>query len=168
MKVLFLDIDGVLNSIAWMKAGNSNADWPVGHLDPVAVARLNRLITLSGAKVVLSSTWRLGPEPEYGVAGTLRALRKVGFAHDFIGRTASLHRDPDGMPLYRGDEIQSWLTETAVLGEPLVEGICILDDDSDMAHLLPWLVKTDNEVGLTDAIVDAALVMLNRPGPSTV
>lgn len=39
----------------------------------------------------------------------------------------------------RGYEIQSWLDSN-----PDYTAIVILDDDRDMAHLLPWLVHVHN------------------------
>lgn len=54
--VLFLDIDGVLNSVETMRSGRWNAGTET--LDPENVERLDRLIQLTGAVVVVSSTWR--------------------------------------------------------------------------------------------------------------
>ncbi len=48
MKVIFLDVDGVLNSTP------SGPDF-----EPGLVVWLNRLVDLSGAGVVVSSSWRL-------------------------------------------------------------------------------------------------------------
>jgi hypothetical protein len=56
---------------------------------------------------------------------------------------------------HRGEEIQAWLTEN-----PDVTQFVILDDDSDMAHLIDHLVQTDHKVGLTAADVKKASLFL--------
>jgi hypothetical protein len=65
-RLIFLDIDGVLNS-AQFRADNTNGEGVVivngtfdatSHIDPQRVARLNRLIETTNAEVVLSSSWR--------------------------------------------------------------------------------------------------------------
>ena len=50
-KYLFLDIDGVLNDQNYFL---ENRD----EIDPVRVKRLARIIQQTGAKIILSSTWR--------------------------------------------------------------------------------------------------------------
>jgi len=55
-KVIFLDIDGVLNC----KRTPNPRKLPYV-VDPVLLARFKRLVERSGADVVLSSTWRYDP-----------------------------------------------------------------------------------------------------------
>lgn len=71
MKIIFLDFDGVLNSEVWMKSrfdiiDNNDIDsqYPFYEIDPNAIKNLNRIIEETGAKVVVSSTWRHGRTPE--------------------------------------------------------------------------------------------------------
>ena len=52
MKLLFLDIDGVLNRHNFNQVAGSNT------LLPECVEQLNRIIHETGAKIVLSSAWR--------------------------------------------------------------------------------------------------------------
>ena len=55
-KVIFLDIDGVMNSV------NTRPQDPRGlidFLDPRNVSVLNAIVEATGAVVVVSSTWRL-------------------------------------------------------------------------------------------------------------
>jgi len=72
VNVVFLDLDGVLNSRAWWNLGRScGLPWPVNQFDPNAVQRLNRLLSESGARVVLSSAWRTtSPTAAAGEAST--------------------------------------------------------------------------------------------------
>jgi len=41
----------------------------------------------------------------------------------------------------------------------------ILDDEPDMLHLLPWLVQSSFETGLTDAHLAAAQRILQQSAP---
>lgn len=56
MKIIFLDIDGVLNC---EKTPNPRKLRYI--VDPKLLKRFERLIERTGAKVVLSSTWRYDP-----------------------------------------------------------------------------------------------------------
>ena len=140
MNVLFLDVDGVLNSHEFALSGKwgSRAN---EQIDQKLMDRLIRIIdTLPDLEFVLSSTWRILPENEGEYA-----LRQHGFKKSFVGHTPRL-RDFDAS---RGDEIQAWLDE-----HPEVEKFVILDDDSDMKHLMDHLVQTVNGVGLQDEQVE--------------
>ena len=136
MKILFLDIDGVLNDSAWMttlKKGDeanrvygSGDEWWIDMLEPRAMLLLNDLLERTGAKVVVSSTWRLRHTPE-----ALQKLMEVrGFTGEVIGRTPRIS-------LGRGIEIRQWLKE-----HPEVESFAIVDDDSDMEPHMDRLVQT--------------------------
>lgn len=57
--VLFLDVDGVLNSATFFA---ENPPMPVTSVDPKAVRRIQRVVEATGALVVLSSSWRKQPE----------------------------------------------------------------------------------------------------------
>jgi hypothetical protein len=83
MGVLFLDIDGVLNSTAyWWREGQDVPMGQAGAIDPAAVARLNRIIEATGAVVVLSSSWR-----RQGVRRVEAMLRTRGFAWSLLAAT---------------------------------------------------------------------------------
>ncbi len=56
-KIIFLDFDGVLNSQLWYIRTKGNRE--IDDLDTEAIGFLNTLIKNTGAKVVVSSTWRL-------------------------------------------------------------------------------------------------------------
>lgn len=55
----------------------------------------------------------------------------------------------------RGAEIQAWLSK-----HPDVKDFVILDDSDDMLHLLPHLIRTNNEFGLQDEHVAEVLEKL--------
>jgi hypothetical protein len=156
MKVVFLDVDGVLNDRAWLHHetivpvpdGTVKVEHYIDNpIAPYLVARLNEIVRRTGAFVVVSSTWRLGMSLKELDA----LLDKGGFKHPgtILGKTGTIGGD-------RGHEIQAWLDLHGA-----VERFVILDDDSDMAHLTPFLVLTPGEGGLQPAHVEAACAILN-------
>lgn len=153
MKVIFLDIDGVFNHVAWQRTLTPEEidDLYRTHdaFDPAAVARFNRVIRETGAKIVVSSSWRnLFPEVD-------EILKRNGVEGEIIDHT------PSKMSLYhRGGEISMWLAYNQDAG---IDTIAILDDDSDMFDLMPYLVQTTWENGLQDEHADRLIEMLSEP-----
>ncbi len=169
MKIIFLDIDGVLNSAHWWDvrppAGEYESEevHAFRNIDPAAVARLNTIIGKSGAVIVLSSTWRT----MYTLSYMQRLLNRKGFAGRLFACTpchasAPNPLDDQGNTLYirRGTEIQAWLDMLGPGRQP--DSFVILDDDADMAHLSDSLVRTHFSKGLLDEHVIAALEVLNQ------
>jgi hypothetical protein len=171
MKILFLDIDGVLNNPGtWDVCGALRRSQEDGLLhvpvDPVCVARFNRLVRESRAKVVISSSWRL--HARWQDLGP--ALLREGVVAEIIGQTPCLANEASwleewrtraGAPLAyerleRGMEIAEWLVDH----RSEVEEFVILDDCSDMWKLKPWFVHTDGSVGLDDPDIERALWLL--------
>lgn len=166
MRVVFLDIDGVLNSEPWFARSEAERLGPdldpaldttwIAMLDPDAVARFERLVTTSGAKVVVSSSWRA----MVALPDLARFLAVRGFTGELIGATTTSYGlVPDGVT-ERGHQIAHWLAANPVTS------YVILDDQSDMAHLADRLVLTTWERGLTDDDVDRALALLANDVPS--
>lgn len=130
MKILFLDVDGVLNSY---KTGGMYA------LKRNCLRRLQKIVEETGCEIVLSSTWR---KDEYALRRLKRVLAYRGIK---IKDTAPIFQKG-----FRGLEIQAWL-----VSNPSPDGykFAIVDDDSDMLdHQLPHFFQTDPEYGLTDTI----------------
>ena len=159
MNVLFLDIDGVLNHEHLYRARKASGEqWPRHEqwIDRACVVRLNRVVAATGARVVISSSWRCylgGHEPVAAV------LRECGFAGDVIDATPDLSGRPEGALIHRSvdrwDEIEAWL-----LAHPEVSRYVILDDCA-MNAPHDVFVRTDIEDGLTDADVDRAVRVLS-------
>jgi hypothetical protein len=133
--VLFLDFDGVLNHSGTRETFNGFTG-----LDPANVARLNAICELApSSRIVISSTWRR----MYPLVELRGALAAAGFAYPdrVVSRTPHLN-------LMRGFEIEAWLETQAE--QPAA--FAILDDDDDMVHLTPHLVRTNPyDGGLSDA-----------------
>lgn len=137
MNVIFLDIDGVLNT---PETPTRTRDGRFLGLDPVLVARFCELLARTDARVVLSSTWR----------GVLELYDIVAAAVPVMDVTPYF---PGEM---RGTEIASWLGS-----HPDVERYAIIDDDRDM---LPSQIAffTDYSEGLTDGIVEQICAHFER------
>ena len=58
MKVIFLDIDGVMNCRRSVKADIANDRRPYSSFDPDCVNALNQIIKETDAVIVVSSVWR--------------------------------------------------------------------------------------------------------------
>jgi hypothetical protein len=170
--ICFLDIDGVLNSQAFFDAAPARSEGQktrrvtgASAIDPVATQRLNRLVE-AGCRFVLSSSWRYpyrDKMPEFR-----QILRTRGFNGKLIGRTPTTGElkgtlGPYHLPVHipRGHEIQEWLDANPTEWSHR-DQIVILDDYADMEPLEDRLVRTNDEVGLTDSDVERALALLRR------
>lgn len=153
--LLFLDIDGVLNSHAWWerrKALGIKEVRGIADLDPEACQRVQRVCDTTGARLVISSTWRV----MHSRQSLRRMFVKRGLTTPIIGITPRIWMRADELPGYehnkcgRGVEIQWWL-QTYLTPEQICQArVGILDDDRDMGDLLGVLVNTRHEIGLTD------------------
>jgi hypothetical protein len=124
MKIIFLDIDGVLNSHAYMTKMGELWDDPANQIDPELVARLNKITDATGAKLVISSTWRL-PFLDYCRIDMLAELMaSYGITGEVIGMTPAIGMT--GSNERRGREIAIWLADNLYFK---VETFIVLDDD---------------------------------------
>lgn len=158
MNVLFLDIDGVLNSERFFAEAEPEK-WGIGHIDPGAVGRVQEIARRTGARIVISSAWRhLFTVPDLRVI-----LRVCGLEAPIIGATPDLD---DGGPegRVRAAEIIAWLelhASRALQGRAApVERYVILDDLPDFGALEPRVVRTRFADGLLDPHVARAVALL--------
>lgn len=131
MRVLFLDIDGVLNSTKTCVAfgGFPHELHHIDAFDKAAIRLLQRLCDSSGVQIVLSSTWR--KTHHWRDVGTALGLPIIDATPVMLGP--------------RGIEIQAWLQ-----AHPEVKQYAIIDDDGDMlADQKPRFVKTLHSEGMT-------------------
>jgi hypothetical protein len=157
MRVVFLDFDGVLNSRALVERSSAPQEPGLDLLAEDAVARVERLCIDARAGIVVTSTWRL----TYDLPGLEGMLRAKGLATTPVLDVTPMIPHKRG----RGQEIQLWLDGARRARSASVEGIVILDDEPDMLHLMPWLVQSSFETGLTDAHVALAQSVLRRAAP---
>jgi hypothetical protein len=159
VKVIFLDIDGVLNSYWFFRfAAESKLDIAPPHnaIDRKAVRWLNALVEETGAKVVISSTWRL----LWPLDEVVDALLDKGFGGQVIDKTPDLQRRAQrngattDMP-QRGDEIRAWLDE-----HPEVTAFVVFDDSDDMDAVRDNFVWVNGMKGLKPKHVAQAASIL--------
>src|SRR5437588_4123211 len=127
MKVIFLDIDGVLNC-----TNTPNSRKFPYIVDPKLLKRFKRLLRRTRAKVVLSSTWRYDP------AGLFSAKH---WGIPFIDVIPDMPSKP------RSVEIRAWLKK-----HPEVTRFVVIDDEDDELDDLP-LFQPSPKTGLTQHIV---------------
>ena len=159
MKILFLDIDGVLNSeIFWTtqsqshrrleakhKGYNRDEQRALANIDKNTIHLLNYIVDKTNAEIVISSTWR-------GDCNLPYIMRFMGLKKPYYGTT------PYDKTRHRGTEIQKWLED---YGDDVK--YAILDDDSDMlSHQIPFFVKTNFYEGLTKELADRVIEILNN------
>ena len=142
-KVIFLDIDGVLNS-AFVLDEQRRGD----AISREMVERVNKIVDATDCKIVISSTWRLYQKPEKLSA----LLYGYGLRQVIIDRTPEL----DCKHYCRGDEINKWLSE-----HKEVEMFVILDDNKDDWMVSSCLVQTTFKHGLQDEHVQRAIDVLS-------
>ena len=147
MKIIFLDIDGVLiNKASLLKMESNYVP------DQKCVQRLNDLIKKPDANIVVSSCWRIGR--------TLAELRELlagwGVEGIILDKTSDPISSREGE---RGLEIQRWLEKrNERRGD--VESFVIIDDNKHMPTLLEFLVQTKFESGLTRPNMEQAVQIL--------
>ena len=168
MKLIFLDIDGVLNYEGYERLTRSGTRF----VDPVLIKRLKKIIDCTGAKVVLSSTWRRGIyDMHEGLTDTVDALdaeellaelNKYGVEIfdmtpmcGFIPRAEEIMRYLDG---WKGENIEQFV---------------ILDDFPLMSPYEGNFICTDCFTGLSEADVVTAIELLggqhlSKAGGATV
>lgn len=143
MKIIFLDVDGVLINREACRAG-------FGKVDPECVRLVNKLTEETGAAIVLSSCWRMG----LNAVECRELLSNWGITGEVLGPT------PHDYDQIRGQEIATWLSDYQRSRD--VESFVIIDDDADMGELLPRLVRTRFEAGFTAKDCARAIQLLSE------
>jgi len=139
MKIIFLDVDNVLNSIPLYRIHGPN------YIDSIMLNRLYSITVKTGAKIVLSSNWRL----DYNDCFKIKSMLSK-FWMDLHDTT------PDFSD--RNEEIKHWVSINKV------ERYVILDDDSRIVVKKKngLFIKINEETGITDEDVYTAVSFLNQ------
>ena len=150
--ILFLDIDGVVNTLMIYNEPMEECDrgkisrdgyyfvlcYPSDKKvsNKQAVLWLSKTCEYIGCDIVISSSWRMGHTTEE----IADCLYNSGLSRNIkvIGQTPVIW-DAGSQ---RGDEIQKWIDDNKFRGR-----FFIVDDDTDMAHLKNKLIKCDVNTG---------------------
>lgn len=175
MKILITDIDGVFNPEAglkklsknWTDMSVFNGDDPSKTFCTDAIKAHNRIIDETGAKIVISSSWR---------SDGLKAIQKLWKDKGLIGEV--IDTTPLSQHMIRGREISDWLHSQGFYypidywNAPVWEecrqrceiiNYCIIDDDWDIfIPQAPHYVNTPSYYGLAgEGIADKVISILN-------
>lgn len=156
MKVIFLDIDGVLNCQSFFANEQRPISGPYAFLDKNRLLLLHAIVSQTDAKIILSSTWKVSLNKK------LQAQDLMGtFLLDALNDVhLQLFDKTEQTRLPRGDEIRRWL-----FLHPEVTHFIILDDlteiDANWQELTPHLVQTDYFNGLTATLTQIAIKKLS-------
>jgi hypothetical protein len=161
MKIIFLDIDGVICNREQWRSRVQFEGLSLCNFDQESVKLLNQLTDKTGAEIVISSTWRRGSEEDF--TSLMFWFRNQGVTGRIMDRTPVDNSDN----AQRGDEIKQWLN--ANFGR--VDAFVVLDDDSDMRgvedHFVQTLIRVEDErmleEGLKQIHVDKAIAILDKP-----
>lgn len=135
-KIIFLDIDGVLN-----RGGTHGEE---GMLNNELVPIFKKMLTeLPDVKVVISSSWKHN-------TAALKAI--LDTVCEFIGTTPYVPMEKTDSTMRRGAEIQAWLDGHEV------EKYAIIDDTGTMLDAqFPNLFRTLGHIGLTKKIAEKVI-----------
>jgi len=142
VKIIFTDIDGVLNCSSTRNPRN----FPY-LVDKKLLGRFKRLLARTGAKAVLSSSWRCDPIGLY-------AAKHWGIPFMDVC--------PDSPRSTRGNEMLKWLR-----AHPNVTRYAVIDDEDDELDELP-LFQPSATTGLTESIAKGVERYLNGETDETM
>lgn len=143
-KIVFLDCDGVVSAF-----GSSV------FFEKALMQRLKRIVQESGAKIVLSSAWRVSA---FGRGEVTRNLVECGLP-TFIDIT------PNFPTSTRTEEIMHWIKENkekyGIVNFVALDDIPLVNSADDPEFFAKHAVCTNPFMGLTDIDVDKALECLS-------
>lgn len=143
MKVVFLDIDGVVC------LHKTKKDWNDDEIfDADCCRRLKEMMQETKSKLVLSSSWRLFPESRRYM---LKQFKQFGITkEDFVGITPLLDE--------RGQEVLAYLKKHSE-----IDSFIALDDEMYYCEKFPYdrLILTETDTGITELVKDVCIEKLN-------
>lgn len=178
MKLIFLDVDGVLNDAAWgpyyglvpvPEPWKPEIEDLMKWIDPRRVDLVNEIVRETGAEIILSSSTRSDPRMSV-------VLARMGLATKLLDTTPILQWETNTAgaiirSMARADEIAESLAKWLTLDD--IESFIVIDDQDHewlrLAHFAGYtsterfLVKTDfNDGGLKRSHVELAIQLLGR------
>jgi hypothetical protein len=151
MNVIFLDVDGVLRTDASDRYWSEVTGEPIPQsvfdrlFSSHSISILNEIIYITGAKVVITSTWRV----QHTLEELIQKFKIRGFRGEIIDKTNIIGN--------RGEEIQEWLDTNSV------NKYVVIDDSVKdiLIHInSKRVVKIESNIGLNDSHFDSITDLL--------
>ena len=168
-KVIFLDLDGVLNTEDYFthlrNNGLETTDYFGNLFSPTAVANLQQIIDATNAQIVISSSWRFAGMDvlktmwkKRQLPGNIYDITSLYVTDDFISE--HMHDENfdynEVISSPRGIEISSWLQD-----HPEAISFVILDDLTSMKQFQESYVQINPKTGITSENAKQAIEILN-------
>lgn len=161
-KLLFLDVDGVLNPTINIIMRKRKGEPTISDkiiLPGDKIYRLKKIVDSTNASIVVSSSWRIGYNrhtmtPSPAIINLRNQLANYSIR---ISDWTPLHRDRN-----RGNEIKEYLDNFAMRNGYFPKYIIIDDDIGDLLyHHKGHIIHTTTRLGLQDEHVNIAVNLLN-------
>lgn len=172
MKVIFLDIDGVLTHTDYL-------NWQTRHIDPENIQVLAKIVELTGAEIVLTSTWKDGYDKGSGEKDDYYVVLESVLAEqglEIYDITDNIPEEVleqiqvislDWLDIHckhgtgRAAEVEKWLMDHQT------DGFVILDDEdhdwSDYGFDSHWIKTSWYEGGLQEKdVIEVVRILQNR------
>lgn len=158
MNIVFLDIDGVLNSEKWYNSKEYKDLWnPLNEsFDTKALNTLNYLINKINWKIVISSSWR----SHFNLEELSKELYSLGINCDIIWITPNYEKEKrlEWLKKSRWNEVKLWLEDN----KDIITQYVILDDNDDfLEEQKVHFIHINWKVWLTNSDMKKALNIFN-------
>lgn len=150
MKYIFLDIDGVLNSITFFKKHMVANKKTLVEIDCETVKNLEEIVLKTNAEIVLSSTWRFFFRENKD--GLIPLDKKATLLNDILNQhNIKMVSKTDNL-YSRSDEILKWLSDHEY------DDYIVLDDElSHLEKIKDKVIHIDSRYGLTKKDAKSAI-----------
>lgn len=164
MKIIFLDIDGVLNSNRYEDFLLSHNECPFDEygalFDPKCIRALDRLILTSEAKIVISSSWKDKRIRKDAFSILKKMWKNRNLPGEILDVTPTLTPNCllreygiTNTTAWKGYEIDQWLRSSIQYHSYII----IDDEDIVLDYQRPFFIMTDGYDGLSDTDVDIGI-----------
>ncbi|HET8864704.1 MAG TPA: HAD domain-containing protein [Gracilimonas sp.] len=154
--IIFLDIDGVLNTLNHLKFQKSETGAATNKIwSPIACKHISLLCKHYDARIVITSSWR----HEYSMDDLYRFFESNDISAKYIvDRTPSNAPQTGGENYCRGHEINHWLKKRL---RKISSYVIIDDEESMLKEQEPHLVRVDKKTGFStkEAVTKASKIL---------
>lgn len=153
VKVIFLDVDGVINSNFYYRKVNRESERCYMFLSRELILKLKDIVMKTGAVIVLSSSWRTSFNQDMKPRSIMAEYLLTALERENL----SLFDKTNVYGVDRYMEIKEWLSN-----HPIVETFVILDDiDFHWKELEKYWIRCDPNIGISAENIEDAVNILN-------